>query len=34
MFETPHGWALRVSVQGYNDEADLRALDAALASES
>ena len=26
VFETAHGWVLRVSVQGYNDEADLRAL--------
>ena len=34
VFETPQGWVLRVSVQGYNDEADLRALDVALASES
>ena len=24
VFETPHGWVLRVSVQGYNDEDDLR----------
>lgn len=32
VFETPHGWVLRVSVQGYNDEDDLRALDAALAA--
>ena len=32
VFETPHGWVLRVSVQGYNDEADLQALAAALAS--
>ncbi|HUZ82302.1 MAG TPA: aminotransferase class V-fold PLP-dependent enzyme [Gaiellaceae bacterium] len=32
VFETAHGWALRVSVQGYNDERDLQALDAALAS--
>jgi isopenicillin-N epimerase len=31
--ETRHGWALRVSVQAYNDENDLRALAAAL-SES
>ena len=30
VFETPHGWALRVSVQAYNDEADLDALVAAL----
>ena len=32
VFETTHGWVLRVSVQGYNDEADLQALDIALAS--
>ena len=32
VFETPHGWVLRVSVQGYNDENDLQALAAALAS--
>jgi isopenicillin-N epimerase len=32
VFETPHGWVLRVSVQGYNDETDLRALADALAS--
>jgi isopenicillin-N epimerase len=32
VFETPHGWVLRVSVQGYNDEADLQALEDALAS--
>jgi isopenicillin-N epimerase len=32
VFETRHGWVLRVSVQGYNDEGDLRALEAALAS--
>lgn len=30
VFETPHGWVLRVSVQGYNDADDLRALEAAL----
>ena len=30
VFETPHGWVLRVSVQGYNDEADLDALERAL----
>ena len=33
IFETRHGWALRVSVQAYNDEADLLALANAL-SES
>jgi selenocysteine lyase/cysteine desulfurase len=32
VFETPYGWVLRVSVQGYNDESDLRALADALAS--
>ncbi len=32
VFETPHGWVLRVSVEGYNDEDDLRALDDALSS--
>jgi isopenicillin-N epimerase len=31
VFETSQGWVLRVSVQGYNDEGDLRALSAALA---
>jgi isopenicillin-N epimerase len=31
IFETRHGWALRVSVQAYNDERDLQALAAALA---
>ena len=30
IFETPHGWTLRVSVQAYNDERDLEALAAAL----
>jgi isopenicillin-N epimerase len=30
--ETPHGWAMRVSVQAYNDEDDLRALQNALKS--
>ncbi len=30
VFETPHGWVLRVSVQAYNDEADLDALEDAL----
>ncbi len=30
VFETPHGWVLRVSVQGYNDRSDLDALAAAL----
>jgi isopenicillin-N epimerase len=30
VFETPHGWVLRVSVQGYNDEADLAALSESL----
>ena len=33
VFETPPGWVLRVSVQGYNDEADLDALRVALAAE-
>jgi Selenocysteine lyase len=28
--ERPDGWTLRVSVQAYNDEADLDALVAAL----
>ena len=32
VFETRQGWTLRVSVQAYNDEADLQALAAALAS--
>jgi isopenicillin-N epimerase len=32
VFETAHGWVLRVSVQGYNDEADLHALEVALAA--
>ncbi len=31
VFETPHGWVLRVSVQGYNDEDDLQALENCLA---
>lgn len=30
VFETRHGWVLRVSVQGYNDERDLDALASAL----
>jgi isopenicillin-N epimerase len=30
VFETKHGWVLRVSVQAYNDERDLRALASAL----
>lgn len=30
IFETPHGWMLRVSVQAYNDEQDLEALASAL----
>ena len=30
IFETSHGWVLRVSVQGYNDGSDLQALAAAL----
>jgi isopenicillin-N epimerase len=30
IFETRHGWALRVSVQAYNDDSDLQALAAAL----
>ena len=30
VFETSHGWTMRVSVQAYNDEADLDALVAAL----
>jgi selenocysteine lyase/cysteine desulfurase len=29
--ETRSGWSLRVSVQAYNDEGDLRALASALA---
>ena len=33
VFETQQGWVLRVSVQGYNDEADLEALRVALAAE-
>jgi isopenicillin-N epimerase len=28
--ETPHGWTMRVSIQGYNDDADAEALLAAL----
>jgi isopenicillin-N epimerase len=32
VFETPHGWVLRVSVQAYNDAADLAALTSALDS--
>ncbi len=32
VFETAHGWTLRVSVQGYNDEDDLQALEVALAA--
>ncbi len=31
VFETAHGWVLRVSVQAYNDEDDLQALEDALA---
>jgi isopenicillin-N epimerase len=31
VIETPRGWVLRVSVQGYNDASDLEALGAALA---
>jgi isopenicillin-N epimerase len=31
IFETRHGWALRVSVQAYNDASDLDALTTALA---
>lgn len=30
VFETPHGWVLRVSVQAYNDQSDLSALRTAL----
>ena len=30
VFETPHGWVLRVSVQAYNDSDDLAALVSAL----
>jgi selenocysteine lyase/cysteine desulfurase len=30
VFETRHGWVLRVSVQAYNDAADLEALVSAL----
>ncbi len=33
MVETPDGWVLRVSVQGYNDQSDLDALAAALTNE-
>ncbi len=33
VFESAQGWVLRVSVQGYNDEADLEALRVALAAE-
>jgi selenocysteine lyase/cysteine desulfurase len=29
--ETKDGWTLRVSIQGYNDDADVDALVAALA---
>ncbi len=29
--ETKHGWTMRVSIQGYNDDADADALIAALA---
>jgi isopenicillin-N epimerase len=32
IFETRHGWALRVSVQAYNDESDLQALALALSA--
>jgi isopenicillin-N epimerase len=32
VIETPHGWVLRVSVQGYNDQSDLDALSSALRS--
>jgi isopenicillin-N epimerase len=32
IFETRHGWSLRVSVQAYNDASDLHALAAALAA--
>jgi isopenicillin-N epimerase len=32
VIETPQGWVLRVSVQGYNDQADLDALSSALRS--
>ena len=31
IFETRHGWSLRVSVQAYNDADDLHALASALA---
>jgi isopenicillin-N epimerase len=31
--ETPNGWVMRVSVQAYNDEADLAALERALSAE-
>jgi hypothetical protein len=30
VFETPQGWVMRVSVQAYNEEADLTALNRAL----
>ena len=32
VFETTSGWVMRVSVQAYNDEADLAALRRAVAS--
>ena len=32
VFETSRGWVMRVSVQAYNDEADVEALARALAS--
>jgi selenocysteine lyase/cysteine desulfurase len=34
VFESRAGWSLRVSVQGYNDAADLDALATALAALS
>jgi isopenicillin-N epimerase len=34
VFESPQGWVLRVSVQGYNDETDLEVLNAALRASS
>jgi selenocysteine lyase/cysteine desulfurase len=30
VFETPHGWVLRVSIQAYNDRSDVSALVAAV----
>jgi selenocysteine lyase/cysteine desulfurase len=30
VFETAHGWVLRVSIQAYNDQGDVEALARAL----